>query len=210
MSNLSNNHVSIGEFISENNLVYTDFRYDVTGKQDGVADVLQLDDDNPHSDVFRRLLIVDTNTIGNKHDLVWGIVSTMNKRYIIPKKVVELSFGHRSAYQLPTSARSLQYELIGSGMPRNLMGNDRIAASLGSMVGTICSELKMLVEIGGRVAIVDFLDEDVEPVMLIPRMNMVKADAGTAKAMFERSLPMLNKAAHSVFMDAYTDAGGYA
>lgn len=203
MDRILNPSSDIQQFVSINNLSFTDLRYSVS-THEGVADVLQFDDDSDldQTDVYRRLLVVDEALVGTDYRSLWNTAAAMPQHYIVPSEVSAVTNKNVKAFRIPTSARLLSKELVNSQQPKNLMGNERLAQSLGSLLGSLHKKTGGIIDFSEHIVIVDFLEEEVEPVLLVPPLKIVMGGLAEYRAA-ARSIPQFNQENQLAFLAAF-------
>jgi hypothetical protein len=157
------------DFINANSMVHTDLRYNV-GDRQFVLDVVQYPEVQEDEEEIRRLLLIQAGKESSAEHF-WDVLSETDGNYIVPIKhnsgVEEIAI-----YEIPVSVRPLIAETKKfKNEAQNRMDNARIASSLGVMVRKFADITKLYIPpevVESRAAIIDFVDEETQPVLLVP------------------------------------------
>lgn len=170
------------EFINENNLIHTDPRFNL-GDRSHVFDVVQYTGHLTPEERYKRILLIRAG-YETQADYFWHTLASTGENYILPERT-ELSTDKIIAYEIPVSSRPLLTETKKyKNEAQNRMNNEIIAKSLGKMVRLFAESTGLYIDqtvLKSRSAIVDFVDEDVEPTLLTPPITYVPADMGISE-----------------------------
>lgn len=164
-------------FILENGFVHTDPRYNV-GDMKHVLDVVLYPDDLSNEGDLKRLLLIESGK-ESCAEYFWDVLADSGKNYVLPVKH-DSGSPDIAMYEIPVSVRPLEVETKNfMKEPQNKMDNDRIAHSLGLMMRTFADATGFFVPpeiIQSRASIVDFVDTETEPTLMIPPINYEKSE----------------------------------
>ena len=170
------------EFIDKNRLIHTDPRYNL-GDKSHVFDVVQFEGEGTLDESYKRILLIRSG-YETQAEFFWQKLSETNENYELPHSN-NLSTDKIKAYDIPVSSRPLIAETKRyKSEAQNRMNNERIARSLGKMVRSFADLTGLYVEpsvLESRSAIIDFIDEDTEPIFIAPPIEYVAAEVDIDK-----------------------------
>jgi hypothetical protein len=160
-------------YIQDNNLVHTDPRYNV-GDSRNSYDVIRAADD----DTEQRLLLVKTG-FETQAELLWDALEKSGETYITPHRI-DSNSTRIATYSIPVSTRPLVVEAMRyRNQAQNRMNNERIARSLGKMTRVFAELTGLYLDpniLQERSAFVDFVDDIVEPTILLAPIGFATSD----------------------------------